>query len=115
MAILEQHYRDEKAIWPQEVRPFDVHILPLDKEQTANYDIAFNIYDKLSKAGYDCLFDDRQESPGVKFKDADLIGVRNRIVVGRKASEGVFEFKDIKNDITKELTFVEIMSMNFKL
>ena len=114
MAILEQHYRDEKAIWPREVRPFDVHILPLDKEQTANYDIALEVYDKLSKAGYDCLFDDRQESPGVKFKDADLIGVRNRIVVGRRASEGIFEFKDIKENITKEITFSEMMSMNFK-
>jgi len=114
MAILEQHYRDEKAIWPREVRPFDVHILPLDKEQTANYNIALEVYDKLSKAGYDCLFDDRQESPGVKFKDADLIGVRNRIVVGRRASEGIFEFKDIKENITKEITFSEMMSMNFK-
>ena len=115
MAVLEQHYRDEKAIWPQEVRPFDVHILPLDKEETANYNKALEIYVKLSKLGVDCLFDDRQESPGVKFKDADLIGIRNRIVVGRRASENIFELKDIKENTTKEITLEEIMLMNFKL
>ena len=113
MAVLEQHYIDDKAIWPKEIRPFDVHVLPLDKEGTEGYEKAWNLYCDLKKKGYDVLFDNRQESPGVKFKDADLIGITNRIVVGRKAKEGIVEYKNIKNNESKEVTFEEIYNMEF--
>lgn len=119
MAVLEQHYRNnekagyERAVWPKEIRPFDIHILPLDKEGTPNYDVAINLYNELSKKGYDVLIDDRSESAGVKFKDADLIGVKNRIIVGRKAQEGIFEYKDIDDDISKEVTKEELLNIEF--
>ena len=113
MAVLEQHYIDDKAIWPKEIRPFDVHVLPLDKEGTEGYQKAWDLYCELKKNGYDVLFDNRQESPGVKFKDADLIGITNRIVVGRKASEGIVEYKNIKNNESKEMTFEEVINMEF--
>ena len=113
MAVLEQHYKDDKAIWPNEIRPFDVHILPLDKEGTLGYEKALEIYNKLTSKGYDCLFDDRNESAGVKFKDADLIGIRNRIIVGKKASEGVFEYKDLANDNILEVDLNKILEMEF--
>ena len=113
MAVLEQHYKNDVAIWPKEIRPFDVHIIPLDKEGTVGYDKAKEIYDALAKKGYDLLFDDRNESAGVKFKDADLIGINNRLVIGRKASEGLFEYKNLVTGESKEITFEEIKNINF--
>ena len=113
MAILEQHYHDDKAVWPEEVSPFKVHIIPLDKEGTDGYNKALDVLEKLEAKGYDCLFDDRNESPGSKFKDSDLIGIRNRIVVGRKASEGIFEYKNLANDDTVEVTLQDILDMEF--
>lgn len=113
MAILEQHYNNDKAVWPKEVRPFDIHVIPLDKKGTDNYNLAIDIYNKLSAKGYDILFDDRDESAGVKFKDADLIGINNRIVVGRKAKEGIFEYKNLKDDKVVEVTIDEILNMNY--
>ena len=113
MAILEQHYIDDKAIWPKEVRPFDVHVMPLDKVGTEGYEKALEIYTNLKKQGYDVLFDDRQESPGVKFKDGDLIGISNRIVVGRKISEGIVEYKNLATNEVKELTLEDVYNMEF--
>ena len=103
MAILEQHYNEERAVWPKEVSPFDIHVMPLDKVGTSGYEKAFEIYENLKKQGYDVLFDDRQESPGVKFKDGDLIGIRKRIVVGRKIIDGIVEYKDLKTNEVKEV------------
>ena len=113
MAILEQHYHDDKAVWPEEVSPFKVHIIPLDKEGTDGYNKALDILEKLEAKGVDCLFDDRNESPGSKFKDSDLIGIRNRIVIGRRASEGIFEYKNLANDDSIEVTLKEILDMEF--
>ena len=113
MAILEQHYVDDKAIWPTEVRPFDVHVMPLDKVGTEGYEKALEIYNNLKKQGYDVLFDDRQESPGVKFKDGDLIGISNRIVVGRKISEGIVEYKNLATNEVKEVKLEEVYNMEF--
>ncbi len=113
MAVLEQHYKGDKAVWPKEIRPFDVHILPLDKEGTPNYQVALDLCDKLKKKGYDVLFDDRSESPGVKFKDADLIGIKNRVIVGRKASDGIIEFEDLENNNNEEITIEKLLEMEF--
>ncbi len=113
MAILEQHYHDDKAVWPKEVSPFDVHVIPLDKEGTEGFTKALEIKDKLEAKGYEVLFDDRAESPGSKFKDADLIGIRNRIVVGRRAAEGLFEYKNLANDEVNEVTLEDLMKMEF--
>jgi len=59
------------------------------------------------------LFDDRQESPGVKFKDADLIGINNRVIVGRRASEGIVEYKKLSDDSKEEIQIEEIYNMEF--
>ena len=113
MAVLEQHYNNDKAVWPKEIRPFDVHLLPLDKKGTPNYQLALDIYEKLKAKGYDVLFDDREESPGVKFKDADLIGINNRVVVGRKAQEGIFEYKKLSDDKVIEVSLEDILNMEY--
>lgn len=112
MAVLEQHYRDDKAIWPREIAPFDLHIIPLDKETSEGYHIAMKLYNELSK-NYAVLFDDRDERPGVKFKDADLIGINNRIIAGRRVLEGIFELKNLNDDTTIEISFDELLSRFF--
>jgi len=112
MAILEQHYNKEIASWPTEVAPFRLHILPLDTEGSKGYNMALDLYEKL-KDKYEVLFDDRNERPGVKFNDADLIGISNRIIVGKKASEGIFEYKDLKSGTTLEVDLKQILSMEF--
>ncbi len=114
MAVLEQHYNNDRAVWPKELSPFDIHVIPLDKEGTENYNIALNIYNELTKQGYDVLFDDRNESAGVKFKDADLIGCRNRIIVGKKANEGIIELKDMLNNNSSELNVNEIINRKYE-
>lgn len=113
MAILEQHYNNEIANWPKEVTPFDIHILPLSNEGTEGYDIALDLYKKLSEK-YEVLFDNRSERPGVKFNDADLIGINHRIVVGRKASEGIVEYKNLSSNATVEIDIKQILNMDFE-
>lgn len=92
-AIVEQHHDENGIIWPVSVAPYHAIITvvkPKDEEQSK---VAENIYDQLSKAGIEVLLDDRDERPGVKFKDADLLGIPVRITVGKRASEGIVEYK----------------------
>ena len=67
--------------------------------------IAEEIYNNLKSAGIDTLIDDREERAGVKFKDADLIGIPLRIVVGKKCGEGIVEYKLRKDESSQEMTF----------
>lgn len=113
MAILEQHYQDDKAIWPAEVAPFKIHIIPLDKEGTPSYEIAEDLYQQLNEK-YEVLFDDRDERPGVKFNDADLIGINHRIIVGRKAAEGIIEVKNLLKGTTEDLRIAEVLQRDFE-
>jgi len=66
--------------------------------------MAQEIYDSLQKAGIEVLIDDRDERPGVKFKDSELIGIPLRITVGRKAKDGLVEFKERKGGAALEIT-----------
>lgn len=113
MAILEQNNTDLKVLWPTEVSPFKIHVLPLDKEGSVAFDKANEIYTKLSNK-YEVLIDDRGESAGVKFNDADLMGIRYRVVSGRKASEGIFELRDVKDGTNKEVTLEELLNYEFE-
>jgi prolyl-tRNA synthetase len=83
-AIIETHHDDFGIIWPRSVAPFDVHIVALGREPEIA-DTAERLYEDLRAAGLDVLLDDRGESPGVKFADADLIGVPMRLTVSKKA------------------------------
>ena len=107
MAILEQNNTDLKVLWPEGVSPFKAHIIPMDKPGTVGYEKAFEIHNALEAKGIEVLIDDRNESAGVKFNDADLVGVRTRIIVGRKASEGIVEVRDALTDERKEITIEE--------
>jgi prolyl-tRNA synthetase len=93
-AIIEQNHDEFGLVWPRSVAPADVHIVAAGKD-TAPYDAAQLIADELISAGYTVLFDDRKGvSPGVKFKDSELIGIPTIVVVGKRLEDGIVEIKD---------------------
>ena len=92
-AVIEQHNDEKGIVWPMTVAPFQAHLVGIAKtdEETAAVD---EIYDMLSGAGIDVLYDDRRASPGVKFADADLIGMPIRVTVGKSYfKDGEIEVK----------------------
>lgn len=92
-AVVEQNHDDNGIIWPMALAPYHAIVTivnPREEEQVA---LGEQIYQALKSAGVDALLDDRDERPGVKFKDADLIGIPVRVTVGKKAAEGLVEFK----------------------
>jgi prolyl-tRNA synthetase len=86
-ATIEQHYDDKGIIWPMLIAPYQVYLCPLYREGTEVAAIADSLYEKLETAGLEVLFDDREESPGVKFNDADLLGMPFRITVSPRTLE----------------------------
>ncbi len=92
-AVVDASRDDRGPIWPKEVAPFAVHLLLLEKEE-AVVDAANSLYQELQNAGFDVLFDDRKDSPGTKFADADLIGSPVRIMAGKTTkTSGDFEIR----------------------
>ena len=95
MAVIAESNNDEKGlIWPDNVAPYDVHLIAAGREDVVA-EVAESLYGTLGTAGFDVLFDDRPKvSPGVKFGDAELIGVPRIVIVGRDAANGNVEFWD---------------------
>lgn len=90
-AIIEQN-RDEKGIiWPIEIAPYKVSIVPISIDNEIQKELAEEIYQKLTKAGIEVMLDDRKERPGVKFNDTELLGIPYRITVGREAQNCIIE------------------------
>lgn len=108
-AIVEQFHDDNGIVWPNAVTPYDVHVIPVNVKNEAQAALAEEIYTDLKKAGLAVLFDDRQERPGVKFADADLIGLPIRITVGKKAEEKIVEVKWRKTGEMEELTVEQLV------
>ena len=109
-AIVEQHHDENGIIWPMSVAPYHVIITlvkPGDETQEA---VAEEIYNRLSDAGVEVLLDDRDERPGVKFKDADLLGIPVRITVGKRAPEGVVEYKLRREAEKQEMSVSEAVA-----
>jgi prolyl-tRNA synthetase len=93
-AALEQNHDEAGIVWPFPLAPFQVLILPVSVEHTQQRETADRLYEELGAAGVDVLLDDRKERAGVKFKDADLIGIPLRVTVGPRALErGCVEVK----------------------
>jgi prolyl-tRNA synthetase len=93
-AIVENRHDDQGIIWPREVSPADVHVVATGKDASI-FAAAESLVTALESAGLTVLFDDREKvSPGVKFKDSELIGVPTIVVVGRGVADGVVEVKD---------------------
>ena len=102
-AIIEQHNDENGIIWPKEVAPYLVHLVCLDMKKDVQKETAEKIYNKLLEEKVEVLYDDRIERPGVKFNDADLIGLPIQIIVGRKADEGIVEIKVRKTGEREEV------------
>lgn len=90
-AITEQT-ADEKGLnWPAAISPFDVHIVPINYNNEEQQALTDELIDLFKKEGHEVLVDDRNERPGVKFTDAELIGIPIRVTVGKKAADGIVE------------------------
>lgn len=92
-AIAEQHNDEHGLIWPKSVAPFQVALVIVSMKDEAQKQAAADLYEQLTSAGFEVLLDDRDERPGVKFKDMDLVGIPCRITLGRKIGDGFVEFK----------------------
>jgi prolyl-tRNA synthetase len=92
-AIVEQHHDDNGILWPMAVAPYHAVVTVVKPDEADQMALGERIYEELRAAGVEALLDDRDERPGVKFKDADLIGIPIRITVGRGAPEEMVEFK----------------------
>ncbi|WP_297492954.1 proline--tRNA ligase [Persephonella sp.] len=92
-AAVEQNHDKNGIIWPESIAPFKLHILALNIKDNQIKNVAEEIYNKAKEKGIEVLYDDRDISPGAKFKDADLIGIPYRIVVGKKIKEGKIELQ----------------------
>ena len=92
-SLVEQNNDEKGIIFPLSVAPFKVCIAALNTKDETCMEIANKLYDELNNAGIDTLLDDRDERPGVKFNDLDLLGIPIRITLGKKLSENKVEFK----------------------
>jgi prolyl-tRNA synthetase len=90
-AAVEQHADERGIVWPKTIAPFDVHLVHVQPKDAAQTDVAESLYRSLTAEGWQVLWDDREERPGVKFADAELIGCPVRVTVGKKAATGLVE------------------------
>jgi len=94
IAAIAEHFHDDAGlVWPPSVAPFDVIVIPVNHDDEVQRDLAERVHRDLQAAGFDTLLENRAERPGVKFKDADLIGIPSQVVVGRLAAEGKVEVR----------------------
>lgn len=100
-AVVEQHHDENGIIWPVAIAPYHVIITVMKPDDDIQSKVADDICAQLETAGIEVLLDDRKERPGVKFKDADLLGIPVRITVGRGAADGIIEYK-LRRDADKE-------------
>jgi prolyl-tRNA synthetase len=108
-AAIEQNNDKDGIIWPRSIAPFDVELIPLNMNDTATIEAAGKLYGELKRNRIDVLMDDRDERAGVKFKDADLIGIPTQIILGEKnLKEGLVEIKDRKTRETFKLKVEEV-------
>lgn len=113
-SIVEQNNDEAGIIFPIEVAPYEVAIIPVNSKDELQNEIANKMYDELKNAGVDVLLDNRDERPGVKFKDMDLIGIPLKIVVGKKASENIVETKIRRTNEQKDITTSEVLDFVLK-
>lgn len=111
MAAVAEQCNDEKGlIWPVSVAPFDLHLITINIKDEKQSDLAEKLYAEFKQNRLTVLFDDRNERPGVKFADSDLIGLPIRITVGKKANEGIVEVKVRKTGEMFEAHYSELFA-----
>lgn len=108
-AVVEQCHDDAGIVWPVSVAPFEVEVLALDTSDDLVWPAAQQVADQLVEAGIQVLLDDRKERPGVKFNDADLLGLPYQVVLGKKAvAKGMCEVKDRATGERREVPLDEV-------
>jgi prolyl-tRNA synthetase len=111
-SAIEQNHDENGIIWPQSISPFQAHILPLNSKDPKTTDVSERIYSGLESNGVEVLIDDRDERAGVKFKDADLIGISYQIVIGEKnLKEGMIEVKERKSKKTTKFKIEDLSAI----
>ena len=114
-SAIELHHDDDGIIWPKSIAPFDVIVTVTNMKQDELREAGEQLYKDLQRAGLDVLLDDRDERAGVKFKDADLIGVPYRITVGTKISDGSVELFDRQAKQSQDVKLSDVVSHVQKL
>lgn len=114
-AAVEQNHDEDGIIWPRAIAPFDVIVTVTNMREETLRRSGEELYKELQQAGLDVLLDDRDERAGVKFKDADLIGVPFRITVGKRVSDGLVELFERRTRQTETVKLGEVVSRVQKL
>ncbi|MFD1548341.1 proline--tRNA ligase [Levilactobacillus fuyuanensis] len=109
-AIAEQQADENGLVWPRNIAPFDIHLVPVNLKKEDQANLTAELEEQLTAKGYRVLTDDRKERPGVKFADSDLMGIPVRITIGKKAGEGIVEIKIRKTGETVEVIKDEVAS-----
>ena len=110
-AYVEQHHDNNGIIFSKDLAPYEVAIVIVNVKDETQVSLAEKIYNELENSGKKILLDNRELRAGVKFKDMDLIGIPKRITVGRKASDGIVEYKDRTSTDVLEVKINEIFNM----
>ena len=112
-AAIEQNHGDKGIIWPNAMAPYQVAIVPLNMQKSESVaSAAETLYQALAKAGVDVLLDDRNERPGIKFADMELIGIPHRLVIGdRSLEQGLIEYKHRRGEAVEEVPVSEAVAM----
>jgi prolyl-tRNA synthetase len=92
-AAVEQRHDDNGIIWPLSIAPYHCAVIVVNMKEQAQRDLGDEVYCRLGEVGVEVLLDDREQSPGVKFKDIDLVGIPLQIVIGKRAPEGLAEVR----------------------
>jgi prolyl-tRNA synthetase len=114
-AAVEQNHDDDGIIWPRTIAPFHVIVTITNVKQDEVREAGEKLYQDLQHAGLEPLLDDRDERAGVKFKDADLIGIPYRITIGKKVADGIVELFDRQTRQSEDIKLSEIVSTVKKL
>jgi prolyl-tRNA synthetase len=110
-AAVEQRHDADGIVWPWAIAPFHVHLVPVAVKDAAQMAAAEEIYRDLRAAGFEVLMDDREERAGVKFKDADLLGIPLRVTVGNAlAKEGVVELRQRGTRVDRRVPKAEVVA-----
>ena len=107
---IELFHDKDGIILPHSIAPFSVVITPVNYAEPKQREAAESLYAECQKSGIDALLDDRDERPGVKFKDADLIGIPYRIVAGKKLADGKLEFIDRQTRASEEIALTDVLT-----
>lgn len=110
-AAVEQNYDENGIVWPIGIAPFDVIVIPVNVQRAEISETAEKLYVELQKNGLEVAIDDRNVRPGIKFKDADLIGVPYQIIVGKKAKNGIVEVKVRKSGERLNVSLDEVLEL----